>query len=106
MALRKNNMFNRFRERREQKLLERFVEEVVLENEDFWLWHISEPVEWNTSRQMWGVLVTSMDDLVIPVGERVVLVSGRRGVSEYGVISEALVGGRAKVYYLLAMESE
>lgn len=99
-------MFNRYRERREQKLLERFVKDVVSENNDFWLWHIPERVEWNISRQMWGVLVTSMEDIVIPVGERVVVVSGRGGVSEYAYIAEAHVGGNAKVYYLLTMESE
>ena len=91
-------------ERKEQKMFERFVEKFVDGDTDFWLWHISERVEWNTLRGMWGVLVTSMDDLVINVGERVVLKSGRGGEQEYAFIREAHVGGRAKVYYLLHME--
>jgi len=91
-----------WREKRQQRMLERFVEDVVAEEPDFWLWHIPESVEWDIVRQCWAVVVRSHGDILFEPGEKVVMLSGRGGAKEYAVIekSVSLKTGEGRRYYL------
>jgi len=92
------NINSWWRERQEQRILKKFAETVAV-NEDFWLWHIPEEIEWDVEEQSWAVHVHSMDDIIIPKGERVVVVRGRGGMREYARI----VSGSG-TRYMLSME--
>lgn len=102
MAFRKNRMFDQLKELREQRLLESFVEDVILDNKDFWLWHVPEPVEWDIEAQCWAVAVSSHGDIVFEPGEKIVMLSGRGGAREYASVenSLSLETGEGRYYYL------
>lgn len=75
-----------WKHKREQRMLNRFVQDIVAETKDFWLWHIPEAVQWDMEEQCWAVTVRSHGDIRFTPGEEVALINGRGGAREYALI--------------------